>query len=124
MPGWRLRELMLVVKDDAYGHGLDRIVRRAAAEGVGWFGAFDVREALRTREAAGAEARILSWLTVGAEEIAEALAADIDLGVGDAALPRGHRRRRRRPAPYLPGSTSRSTPACTATASGPRTGRR
>lgn len=77
-------ELMLVVKDDAYGHGLDRIVRRAGAEGVGWFGAFDVREALRTREAAGAEPRILSWLTVGAEEIAEALAADIDLGVGDA----------------------------------------
>jgi alanine racemase len=77
-------ELMLVVKDDAYGHGLDRIVRRAGAEGVVWFGAFDVHEALRTREAAGAGPRILSWLTVEAEEIAEALAADIDLGVGDA----------------------------------------
>jgi alanine racemase len=79
-------ELMLVVKDDAYGHGLAPIVRRAAAEGVRWFGAFDVTEAVRTRAAAGAGARIFSWLTVGTDEIAEALAADIDLGVGDAGF--------------------------------------
>ena len=76
-------QLMLVVKDDAYGHGIERIVRRAAAEGVRWFGSFDVREALRTRSAAGPDARIFSWLTVGRAEIAEALSADIDLGVGD-----------------------------------------
>lgn len=79
-------ELMLVVKDDAYGHGLDAIVRRAAREGVRWFGAFDVRESLRARHAAGPDARIFSWLTVGREEIAQALRADIDLGVGDAAF--------------------------------------
>ena len=43
-------ELMLVVKDDAYGHGLERIVAPSRrAEGVRWFGAFDVREAVRTR---------------------------------------------------------------------------
>ena len=77
-------ELMLVVKDDAYGHGLAPVVRRAVAEGVRWFGAFDVSEAVRTREAAGAAARIFSWLTVGADEIAAALAADVELGVGDA----------------------------------------
>ncbi|MET0782183.1 MAG: alanine racemase [Microbacterium sp.] len=77
-------ELMLVVKDDAYGHGLERIVRRATAEGIRWFGAFDVREALLTREAAGDEPRIFSWLTLGVEEIAAALSSDIDLGVGDA----------------------------------------
>ncbi len=79
-------QLMLVVKDDAYGHGIERIVRRAAAEGVRWFGSFDVREAIRARSAAGPEARIFSWLTVGRTEIAEALAADIDLGVGDAGF--------------------------------------
>ena len=46
-------QLMLVVKDDAYGHGLEPIVRRASAEGVRWFGAFDVREAvLDTRRVA------------------------------------------------------------------------
>lgn len=77
-------QLMLVVKDDAYGHGLDAIVRRAVAEGVGWFGAYDVGEAVRTRAAAGPAARVFSWLTVGADEIAPALAADVDLGVGDA----------------------------------------
>ena len=77
-------ELMLVVKDDAYGHGLAPVVRRAVAEGVRWFGAFDVSEAVRTREAAGPAARVFSWLTVGADEIAAALAADVELGVGDA----------------------------------------
>lgn len=79
-------ELMLVVKDDAYGHGLEQVVRRASREGVHWFGAFDVRESLRTRAAAGSSARIFSWLTVGTAEIGEALRADIDLGVGDPAF--------------------------------------
>ena len=76
--------LMLVVKDDAYGHGLEPIVRRAAAEGVRWFGAFDVREALLTRTVAGHGARVFTWLTVGAAGIGAALAAELDLGVGDA----------------------------------------
>ena len=79
-------ELMLVVKDDAYGHGLPEIVRRAVASGVRWFGAFDVGEAVRTRQAAGAQARVFSWLTVGPDEIIEALSADVDLGVGDAGF--------------------------------------
>ena len=34
-------ELMLVVKDDAYAHGLEPIVRRAHREGVRWIGAFE-----------------------------------------------------------------------------------
>jgi len=78
--------LMLIVKDDAYGHGLAPIVRRAAAEGVRWFGAFDVREALRTRAVVGPGPRIFSWLTVGQDQIHAALTADIDLGVGDAGF--------------------------------------
>ncbi len=78
--------LMLVVKDDAYGHGLDRMVAKAAAEGVEWFGAFDLQEALATRAAAGPDARVFSWLTVGSDQIAEALAHDIDFGVGDAGF--------------------------------------
>ncbi|WP_314502265.1 alanine racemase [uncultured Microbacterium sp.] len=78
--------LMLVVKDDAYGHGIERIVRRAVAEGLECFGSFDVREALRARQAAGPTARILSWSTVGRDDIARALSADIDLGVGDAGF--------------------------------------
>lgn len=79
-------ELMLVVKDDAYGHGLEPIVQRARDEGVRWFGAFDVPGSLRTRAAAGPSARVFSWLTVGQAAIARALHAEIDLGVGDAAF--------------------------------------
>jgi alanine racemase len=79
-------ELMLVVKDDAYGHGLERIVRRAAAEGVRWFGAFDVGEAILTRRVAGPDARVFTWLTVGSDQIAAALDARIDIGVGDAGF--------------------------------------
>lgn len=77
-------ELMLVVKDDAYGHGLACIVERAVMEGVRWFGAFDVRAGMVARRAAGEDARIFAWLTVGAHEIRSALASSIDLGVGEA----------------------------------------
>lgn len=79
-------ELLLVVKDDAYGHGLAAIVRRATAEGVRWFGAFAVDEAIRTRAIAGPDVRVFSWLTVGGDQIGAALHADIDLGVGDAGF--------------------------------------
>ncbi|HEX5857447.1 MAG TPA: alanine racemase [Microbacterium sp.] len=75
--------LMLVVKDDAYGHGIETIVARALAEGVDWFGAFDVRSGIAVRRVSGPGPRIFSWLTVGPLEIAEALDADIDMGVGD-----------------------------------------
>lgn len=79
-------QLMLIVKDDAYGHGIQWIAARAQAEGVRWFGAFDLGEALTTRSVVGPEARVFSWLTVGSEQIGGALSADIDLGVGDASF--------------------------------------
>ena len=79
-------ELMLVVKDDAYGHGLAPVVRRAHREGVRWIGAFDVETGCRVREIIGAEARIFSWIAASRSEAAAAIAADIDLGVGDAGL--------------------------------------
>jgi alanine racemase len=79
-------ELMLVVKNDAYGQGVDRVVAAAAAHGVTWFGAFDVPMGVRAREAAGPDARIFSWVTVERPEIATALDAGIELGVGDAGF--------------------------------------
>ncbi|MFD6817288.1 alanine racemase [Microbacterium sp. NPDC060132] len=42
-------EVMMIVKCDAYGHGLERVVTAAAAEGVRWFGAFDSATAVRAR---------------------------------------------------------------------------
>lgn len=76
---------MLVVKDDAYGHGVEQIVRRAAGAGVEWFGAFDVDTASTVR-ALGDRFRIFTWLTVGAAEIAHARDLDLDVGVGDEEL--------------------------------------
>ncbi|WP_144872570.1 alanine racemase [Microbacterium sp. 1.5R] len=75
-------ELMMVLKDDAYGHGLTWAVEAGLAAGVGWFGAYDVRSGVRAREILGAHGRIFSWVTSVDHEIDEALRHDIDLGVG------------------------------------------
>ena len=79
-------EHMLVVKDDAYGHGLAPIVRRAWAEGVRWFGAFDVRTGADVRQLLGPDARIFAWIAASDAEVRVALDLDLDLGVGDTAL--------------------------------------
>ncbi len=76
-------ELMLVVKDDAYAHGLEPIVTHAARHGVRWFGAFDVATGLRVRATAGPDARIFVWMVFGVEEARRAIDAALDLGVGD-----------------------------------------
>lgn len=76
-------EHMLVVKDDAYGHGLAPIVRRARQEGVSWFGAFDVRTALIVRSLVGPLARVFVWSITGVDEARAAVDAELDLGVGD-----------------------------------------
>ncbi len=77
---------MLVVKDDAYGHGLEAILRRAHAEGITWFGASDVETGARVRRILGPHARIFVWLVASPDDIATARAADLDLGVGDALI--------------------------------------
>ena len=77
-------EMMLVTKDDAYAHGLDWAVPAALSAGVRWFGSYDVPSALRIR-AAAPESRIFAWATSAADEVAEAIRADVDLGVGTAA---------------------------------------
>lgn len=79
-------QLMLVVKDDAYGHGLEPVVRAASAAGVGWFGAFDVRTGCSVRTFAGDTARIFAWIAASREDLQDAVAADIDLGIGDEEL--------------------------------------
>jgi alanine racemase len=79
-------ELMLVVKDDAYGHGLEHVVHAATAAGVTWFGAFDVRTGAAVRTAAGDDARIFAWIAASRDDLDAAIAARIDLGVGDAGL--------------------------------------
>jgi len=73
---------LLVVKDDAYGHGLEPVVRTAMREGVEWFGTFDVPTAQEVRRVAGPRARIVAWTVYGPEDVDAALSGDIDLGLG------------------------------------------
>ncbi len=79
-------EHMLVVKDDAYAHGLEAIVQRATDEGVRWFGAFDVVTGRAVRALAGPDARIFVWLLGGPDDLADGIAAGLDLGIGDESL--------------------------------------
>ncbi len=76
-------QVMVVVKDDAYGHGVDAIVRAAASVGVGWFGSFDVATGRAVR-AAAPDARIFAWATPEPGDAAAAVEAGIELGIGDA----------------------------------------
>jgi alanine racemase len=78
--------VMLVVKDDAYGHGLATIVRRAWADGVRWFGAFDAGTGLAVRDELGPDARIFVWIAATADDTAAAVSAKLDIGIGDALL--------------------------------------
>lgn len=74
--------LMLVLKDDAYGHGLSWAVDAAAEAGIDWFGSYDIRTGLSVRRIAGGGARIFAWATSTDAEIDDALMQRIDLGVG------------------------------------------
>lgn len=76
-------DLMMVTKDDAYGHGLEWAVSSAVAAGVNWFGSYDIASALRIRSLAPG-ARIFAWVTSSTEEVGDAILADVDLGVGTA----------------------------------------
>jgi alanine racemase len=78
-------ELMLVVKDDAYGHGLEPIVSRAHESGVRWIGAFDVASGVRVRTVLGDDARVFAWMVSGIGDARAAVDATLDLGIGDPA---------------------------------------
>lgn len=77
-------EVMVIVKADAYGHGLVPCAKAARAAGAGWLGVALLSEA-RTLRAAGDTGPVLAWLTTPGEDLAGAVAADIDLSVADEA---------------------------------------
>ncbi|GAA1861098.1 alanine racemase [Microbacterium koreense] len=74
--------VMFVVKDDAYGHGVDAVAAAGVQAGISWFGSFDVPTGLRVR-AVAPTARVFTWDVATDEQITAALAADLDVGVGD-----------------------------------------
>jgi alanine racemase len=71
-------EVMAVVKADAYGHGLVPCARAARVGGATWLGVAQLAEALTLR-ASGDTGRLLAWLHVPGEDLAPAVAADVDL---------------------------------------------
>ena len=77
-------ELMVVVKADAYGHGMGPVARTARRSGVAWLGVALPSEALALR-AQGDEGRVLAWLWApGDPDIPACLRADVDLSVSSA----------------------------------------
>ena len=70
--------LLVVLKADAYGHGLLECGRAAREAGAGWLGVATLDEAMALRTA-GDTGRLFAWLTVPGEDLASALDADIDL---------------------------------------------
>lgn len=76
--------LLLAMKDDAYGHGIDWTMDAAlSAPGapVALYGGYDVPTSLRIR-ARSDEAAVFAWATSPVDEVEAALRARIELGVG------------------------------------------
>lgn len=72
--------LAIVVKDDAYAHGLRPVVSTLSDAGFAHFGALDLETALTVRDIA-ADAFIFTWVFGETDDIEAALAARLDLGV-------------------------------------------
>jgi len=80
-------DVMAVVKDDAYGHGLQRIVPAALEAGVTKFGVLDISTGLTVRALAGkSEAQLFAWLFDESADFAAAVDARIDLGVSNVGV--------------------------------------
>lgn len=72
--------LMAVVKADGYNHGAAEVAHVMADNGAGAFGVATPVEAVELREA-GIDKPILAWLWNPDDEVTDALAAGVELGV-------------------------------------------
>lgn len=72
--------LMAVVKADGYGHRAVEVARVMTDNGADAFGVATLREAVELREA-GIDKPILAWIWSPEQDLAEALALNIELGV-------------------------------------------
>ena len=73
-------QLMVVVKADAYGHGMVACARAARGAGADWLGVATPTEALTLREA-GDQGPLLAWLYGVEEDLSPLVAADVDVSV-------------------------------------------
>jgi alanine racemase len=75
------RNLLAVVKADAYGHGLVPVANAALGAGASMLGVALLEEAVTLREA-GITAPILAWLVQPGSDFAKAIELDIELAAG------------------------------------------
>ena len=73
-------DLLAVVKEDAYGHGLIPVAKAALEGGATWLGVALLEEAITLR-AAGITAPILAWLVPPGSNFKSAVDHDIDIAV-------------------------------------------
>ena len=76
--------LMIAMKDDAYGHGVEWVMDAALSASddlVRLYGGYDVPTSLRIR-ACSEHAPVFAWATSTASEVEQALRHRIELGVG------------------------------------------
>lgn len=80
-------ELMAVVKDDAYGHGLSAVVPTALQAGISRFAVLDIETGLRVRSlGAATDVQLFAWLFSPSVDFGPAIEANIDLGVSSMAI--------------------------------------
>lgn len=82
----RPASLMCIVKADAYGHGLDTVVRACRAAGIRDFGVATVPEAQQLADLLGSDPevrreRILCWLYDDRTDLSACVVAGVELGV-------------------------------------------
>jgi alanine racemase len=78
------RDLLAVVKADAYGHGLVPVAKAALDAGASMLGVALLEEAITLRQA-GITAPILAWLVQPGSDFAMAIENDIDIAAGSIA---------------------------------------
>jgi alanine racemase len=79
-------EVMTVVKNDAYGHGLEAVVAAAVDEGVRFVGVLDAAVGVELRASGLARSvRLFAWLFAPDEDYAAAALAGVELGVSSVA---------------------------------------
>jgi alanine racemase len=78
------KELMAVVKADAYGHGLVEVAKTARSAGADWLGCALIEEAIALRES-GDSGQILAWLGNDPIEFENAVNKNIDIAISSNA---------------------------------------
>ena len=86
------REVMAVVKANAYGHGMHEVATALEEISVDSLATADLSEALELR-AAGIKSRLMCWLVLPEDDFDSALEQEIEIGVSNfevlQALPKG-----------------------------------